>query len=65
MAAKIQDGGRKFWIDSTKKLGLVLKNPHAKNGTWCHSVISRALFDAICLYYKEAVEQENLLCLDG
>ena len=38
MAAKIQDGGRKFLFLSTKKLGMVLKNHHTKNGAWSQSV---------------------------
>ena len=38
MAAKNQDGGQKFWVLWTKKLSMVLKNYHAKNGACCHSV---------------------------
>ena len=38
MAAKNQDGGRKFLFLSTKKLSKVLKNYHTKNGAWSQSV---------------------------
>ena len=43
MAAKIQDGGRKFWILWTKKLDMVLKNSHTKNGACCRSVTGQSL----------------------
>ena len=38
MAAKNQDGGRKFLFLSTKKLRMVLKNYLTKNGAWGQSV---------------------------
>ena len=38
MAAKIQDGGQKFWMLLTKKLDMVLKNSHTKNGACCPSI---------------------------
>ena len=38
MAAKIQDGGRKFLFLWTKKLRMVLENNHTKNGACCQSV---------------------------
>ena len=38
MAAKIHDGGQFFWILLTKKLGMALKNSHAKNGACCQYV---------------------------
>ena len=46
MAAKIQDGGRKFFILLTKKLDMVLKNSHTKNGAWCRSVTGQSLSDS-------------------
>ena len=45
MAAKIQDGGRKFWILLTKKLDMVLKNSHTKNGAWLQYVTGHSLSD--------------------
>ena len=42
MAPKIQDGGRKFWILSTKKLDMDLKNSQKKFGACFHHVISQA-----------------------
>ena len=38
MAAKNQDGGQNFLFLSTKKLHMVLKNYHTKNGAWFQSV---------------------------
>ena len=44
MAAKNQDGGRKFLFLSTKKLSMVLKNNHTKNGAWGQSVTAQGFF---------------------
>ena len=46
MAAKIQDGGRNFFILLTKKLDMVLKNSHTKNGAWCRSVTGQSFSDS-------------------
>ena len=43
MAAKIQDGGQKFWMLLTKKLDMVLKNSHTKNGACLQSVTGLTL----------------------
>ena len=43
MAAKIQDGGQKFWMLLTKKLDMVLKNSHTKNGACFQSVTGLTL----------------------
>ena len=50
MAAKIQDGGRKFLFLWTKKLGMVLKNNHTKNGACCQSVTAQGFFHPYSLY---------------
>ena len=44
MAAKIQDGGRKFLFLWTKKLRMVLGNNHTKNGACCQSVTAQGFF---------------------
>ena len=56
MAAKNQDGGRKFLFLSTKKLSKVLKNYHTKNGAWSQSVtgistIASTNFVIIMIHY--------------
>ena len=47
MAAKIQDGGRKFWILWTKKLDMIVKNSHTKNGACCRSVTGQKSLDQL------------------
>merc|ERR1712240_1000501 len=37
MAAKIQDGGRKLWAQTTKNLGMGLRYHHAKFHTCCQT----------------------------
>ena len=49
MAAKNQDGGRKFLILLTRKLESGLRNSHAKNGAWFHSVTGPTITDCTTL----------------
>ena len=56
MAAKIQDGGRKFLFLWTKKLRMVLENNHTKNGACCQSVTGiSAIASTTCLKNAQGV----------
>ena len=58
MAAKNQDGVRKFLILLTRKLESGLRNSHAKIGAWFHSVTGQTITD--CTANRCATPQSTI-----